>query len=105
MIRPSILLTSPTATVEVAASTPRKSVPLLGMDSRLIKWLHIRSLPGPYGCLMAHNAQRTAKMQTRTTAQLIALYKAMTLSSAAAGFELQQRGVPLPKRGPELEEA
>ena len=52
---------------------------------------------------MAHNTNRAAKMKARTTAQLVAIYTAMTLSSAAAAFELTQRGVALPKRGPELE--
>lgn len=50
------------------------------------------------GDLMAQNQKRVRKMLQLTTAQLLAIYKAGTLASAAAGNELVARGVPLPAR-------
>lgn len=49
---------------------------------------------------MAHNTQRAARMVAKSTAQLVALYTAKTLSSAAAAHELKARGVALPVREP-----
>jgi hypothetical protein len=47
---------------------------------------------------MAHNTKRTARMQQRSVAALVEIYRAGTLSSAAAAHELARRGVPLPVR-------
>lgn len=47
---------------------------------------------------MAHNEQRAGKMLHLTMAQLLTIYKAGTLASAAAGKELVKRGVALPAR-------
>jgi hypothetical protein len=53
---------------------------------------------GQKGDLMAHNEQRAGKMLHLTMAQLLTIYKAGTLASAAAGKELVKRGVALPSR-------
>jgi hypothetical protein len=48
--------------------------------------------------IMAHNTTRAERLQGLSVATLIALYKAKTLSSAAAAFELRRRGLALPQR-------
>lgn len=47
---------------------------------------------------MAFNLQRTARMASKSDAQLLIIWKAKSLSSAAAAYELKRRGVPLSKR-------
>lgn len=47
---------------------------------------------------MAHNVTRSARMQQKSAAQLLAIYMAGTLSSAAAEFQLRNRGIQLPIR-------
>lgn len=47
---------------------------------------------------MAFNSKRTARMATKSVAELLRIYEAKTLASAAAGHELARRGVQLPRR-------
>jgi hypothetical protein len=48
---------------------------------------------------MAHNARRAARMQRLNVAALKQVVDAGTLSSAAALYELAQRGVPYARKG------
>lgn len=48
---------------------------------------------------MSHNTKRTARMQRLNVAELKKVVDAGTLSSAAAQYELAQRGVPYPRKG------
>lgn len=46
---------------------------------------------------MAINQTRTARMATKSVAELHLIYKGGSLASAAAAYELKRRGLVLPK--------
>ena len=47
---------------------------------------------------MTINEKRTARMAVKSVAELVSIYLAKSLSSAAAAYELRRRGCTLPKR-------
>ncbi len=47
---------------------------------------------------MSHNTKRAAAMQQKSNQELLDIWMAMSLSSAAAAYVLKQRGIPLIRR-------